>query len=95
MAGQVWIKQGVQGELCREMRRAVGLLAKLYGAAGEDLFITSAQEGNHTAGSLHYDGRAVDFRKGSIQLGQIQLQLPSGYDLVEELSHYHLEWDPR
>lgn len=95
MVGQVWLKQGVVGELSREMRRAVGVLSKLYANEGLDLFITSVQEGNHSAGSLHYDGRAIDFRKASITLQQVKTAVGPGYDCVDEADHFHVEWDPK
>lgn len=95
MAGQVWLKQGVVGELSRQMRRAVGVLSTIYGSAGLDLFITSVQEGNHSAGSLHYDGQAIDIRKQTITLQSIKTNLGPGYDCIEEVDHFHIEWDPR
>jgi hypothetical protein len=95
MAGQVWFKQGVVGELCREMRRAVGQLSSLYATHGADLFITSVQEGNHSAGSLHYDGRAIDCRKGSVQLAEIKAAVGFGFDCISESDHFHIEWDPK
>lgn len=95
MAGQVWLKQGVVGELSREMRRAVSVLSALYGSRNLDLFITSVQEGNHSAGSLHYDGRAIDCRKLSITIDAIKGALGKGYDCIDEADHFHIEWDPK
>ena len=40
---------------------AIYEIEKLYNNAGTDLVITSALDGNHSYGSLHYSGMALDF----------------------------------
>jgi hypothetical protein len=91
----VWRKQGVLGDLHREMRRAVGALATFYAARGLDLQITSVREGTHSAGSLHYDGCAIDFRGQGVPVVELRRLLGSAFDVVEEPDHIHVEYDPK
>jgi len=62
--------------------------------------ITSALDGQHMQGSFHYSGRALDFRTRHIPEAdrqavaqKIRDGLPSGYDVVLEASHVHVEAD--
>lgn len=96
----VWIKQGVIGGLSHPVRKALGRIAKFYKARGEDLYITSKREGNHGYGSLHYEGNAIDFRYPAYEIGISWKQdlvdaVGTGYDVVFEGNHIHVEYDPR
>lgn len=90
----IWIKQGVLGDLQPIARKGLGKVAKLYKTSGLDLFVTSLRDGNHSDGSLHYDGLAFDIRKG-IEIYRIKLALGGGWDVVEEVDHIHCEYDPK
>ena len=75
-----------------------------------DLTITSASEGQHSTGSLHYVHKAVDLRTkyraidGSWEklpwecigriVADIQRLLGEDYDIVDEGTHIHIEFDP-
>lgn len=99
----VWIKQGVCGCPRREIRKAIGVLATLYKENRKDFYITSLREGSHCDGSLHYDGYAVDFRKGGIDnrtvtpdtiIMRLRDEFPRfKFQLIEHQTHFHLEWD--
>lgn len=105
----IWIKQGVMGDLCIELRKALGRVQLLYMSKRvEDFYITSKREGNHMMGSLHYDGRAVDFRNRGISLEDVRAAVGKGFDVVPfsvagegspgtgvSYTHYHLEYDPK
>ena len=92
----VWIKQGVTGCLKREARRALGTIATYLSNLGHDTFITSIREGNHMPGSLHYDGQAFDFKHHSIAtVESFKTILGPNYDIVDEKSHIHVEYDPK
>ena len=92
----VLIKQGVIFRCThREIRRAVAKLDILCQQNGCELVITSAAEGSHSAGSLHYDGKAVDIRKLGLFHREIVQILGPGYDVVDEDDHWHIEWDPK
>ena len=95
----VWYKQGVIGDLQPVARKGLGRVADLYDSfdsyINEDLFVTSIREGNHKAGSLHYDGLAFDIQLGGRTTGQIREVLGSSWDVVNEENHVHCEFDPK
>ena len=69
---------------------------------GEDPTITSAREGEHSPTSLHYIGRALDFRTREYSAAQVERlradlarRLGPAFDVVVEDTHLHLEYDPR
>ena len=45
-----------------DMREALMIADRLYKTMGKELVVTSALDGEHSAGSWHYYGRALDFR---------------------------------
>ena len=95
----VLLKQGVlHNGLHRETRRAIGSLATLYAGHGLDLIITSLMEGEHMSGSLHYDGKAIDFRRQGLKKGDIATRLytlSAHWQVIEynDLGIFHVEWD--
>jgi len=69
---------------------------------GSPCVITSAWEGKHRPDSLHYMGRALDFRtrtvKKSLRVAltvDIDDVLGIGWDVIFEGDHLHVEYDPR
>ncbi len=96
----VWFKQGVQGDLNNKAQKALGKVAKVYRKHKEDLFVTSIREGNHGKGSLHYIGDAFDIRKPKKvwiinEIALIKEALGVHFDVVEEATHIHIEYDPK
>ena len=94
----VWLKQGVLGDVSRQIRRAIGTVHSLHQQKGEDLFITSLREGTHSAGSLHYDGQAFDSRPGQVTRAEALKALNAispFYDVIDETDHLHVEWDQK
>jgi len=94
------LKAGVDiSRLKREIRRALPKLDRIYRGLGEHLVITSTYEGTHSPGSLHYANDAVDTRlparevKGT--MAEIRRELGPDYDVVKEVNHIHIEWDPK
>lgn len=96
----VWYKQGVLGDPSNAMLKARNKIHRYYqNTFGEDLFITSIRDGNHSAGSLHYRGDAEDYRFPKARFGSqdheyIKNILGPNYDVVVERSHLHVEYDP-
>lgn len=96
-------KAGVEGDLYPVMQKALTRIESTIGRMyGEDTIVTSKREGNHSAGSLHYIGRAVDIRfpqKTRTSGDRLDLcerlreVLGPGYDVVLESTHIHIELD--
>lgn len=69
---------------------------------GFPLTITSGSEGTHKAGSLHYVGRAVDIRTSCLSEPQLKPlvtlfrnALGNDFDVILEVDHIHIEYDPK
>jgi len=69
-------------------------------ATGKELTVTSLNDGKHKQGSLHYVGQAADLRTWALPrpdlfTTELQQALGNQYDVVLEIDHIHLEYDPR
>lgn len=66
---------------------------------GELLVVTSALDGVHMRGSLHYVGAAVDVglppSNVAPTVADIAIQLGDNYDVVLEAGHIHIEFQPK
>jgi hypothetical protein len=65
-----------------------------------EMTITSAKDGKHMVGSLHYTGNAIDIRtRDMIFLSKVKRQitfdLGIDFDVVLENDHIHIEYDPQ
>ncbi len=90
-----------------QMVLAVIVIEAVYSKYGYDCFITSANDSSHKAGSLHYKGRALDFRLNSLKkedrekvVGDVAVFLGEDYDILHESpdtanEHLHVEYDPK
>jgi len=96
---------GVQIPAIRIIVAAAGVYAT-FGLT--HVTVTSITDGNHSDGSLHYKGLAVDLRtrhdKGGAQwpdhvkeciASRLRLKLGDDYDVVVEGTHIHAEYDPK
>jgi len=70
--------------------------------AGKEPIITSANDGQHMVGSFHFVGKAIDLRTRNLSnsearviLRELKLRLGTGYDIILESDHLHLEYDPK
>ena len=96
--GTVWIKQGVKGKLNRQTRKGFGRVAEVYFNLGLDLQVTSLMEGNHSPGSLYYDGGAFDIKRQGVKKALIVTALGKGFDVIEYFGGrdiFHIEYDPK
>jgi hypothetical protein len=82
------------------MRPALIAADKIWESLGQDLVVTSGLDGTHSAGSLHYYGRALDFRTRyfsetdrHLAAARLREQAGEQYDVVEHSSHIHIEFD--
>jgi len=85
-------------ELC--MQKALRLADEIWDDYGQELVITSARDGMHSAGSLHYYGRAIDCRTKYFSeedkkrvFEELQADLGADYDVIWHTSHIHIEYD--
>lgn len=80
---------------------AIWWAAREYQDAGmETLTITSARDGKHMQGSLHYCGLAIDLRIWGLPdpnavADRIRRQLDREFDVILESDHLHIEFDPK
>lgn len=73
----------------------------VYTAEGVPCVVTSLLDGEHKEGSLHYEGLAADLRTRDFSPDRAALvatvlgqRLGTGYDVVLEKDHIHMEFDP-
>jgi len=94
------IKAGVDiSRLERNTRRALGAVDGVLYLDGEEVIVTSAFEGNHGAGSLHYANRAFDIRLPAhdpiTAVSRMRDSLGADFDIVPKGDHIHIEYDPK
>lgn len=85
-----------------ELLWAVLILMGISVDLGIKVTITSISDGDHMSGSRHNCGAAFDVRtrhltgKGKIELyDTLRERLNNEYDVVQEATHIHVEYDPR
>jgi len=89
----IWYKQGVIGDLNNECQKCLGRIHDHY---QKDVYVTAIRDGNHMAGSLHYNGNAFDFRQASyITEPDLKQICGKDFDVVIHPSHIHIEYDPK
>lgn len=78
-----------------------GDIISVFNNRGYLCVVTSARDGEHMEGSLHYEGRAIDLRHRQMPDGAKRLicdeliaTLGSDWDVVLEDTHIHIEYDP-
>ena len=95
------IKKGanIQG-LDIRMRPALIAADRIWAKYGQELVITSGLDGEHSSGSLHYYGLAVDMRIyyfTATQLLDVTHELKEAigneFDVIVESTHIHVECD--
>uniref|UniRef100_A0A6H2A2J4 Peptidase n=1 Tax=viral metagenome TaxID=1070528 RepID=A0A6H2A2J4_9ZZZZ len=92
----VWIKQGVLGDLQPVAQKGFGRFANLADSKNEDTFVTSLREGNHCNGSFHSIGLAFDIKKYKfVTITECRSAIGPGWDIVNEVDHWHFEYDPK
>jgi len=95
------IKKGaILTGLKMEMRPVLVEAGKLWRKYGQKLVVTEGLGGEHSAGSLHYYGYAVDLRTRYFDTKvqkeihqQLKARLNDNYDVILHSSHIHVEYD--
>ena len=84
-----------------KMQVANGIAAVVYQLEGQELVVTAGLDGKHGDNSLHYKGRACDYRIWYFSEAQVKTvteelarRLGDDYDVVLESDHIHCEYDP-
>ncbi len=98
-----FIKYGVKFvDLVPQMVLANTIISQVIGGHGYDVVITSGSDGQHKAESLHYSGRALDYRTRNMDPAdarviatELSRALGENYDVVLEDDHIHVEYDPK
>lgn len=68
---------------------------------GCDCVVTAGVDGQHKPGSLHYAGAAVDLRSRDVPpdvlpklVARLRESLGEDFDVVQEQTHIHVEFQP-
>lgn len=96
-------KNGVQWyEMAPQITAIVPTIDACYQHYNAPAVCTSARDGKHMTGSLHYQGRAIDLHISNVPYAQqphllaaLRDKLGPDFDVVLERDHIHLEYDPR
>ena len=95
-------KGAVLAGLDLRMRVVLKNANQIWSLHGQELWVTAGLNGEHSAGSLHYYGLALDFRsryfdKRTIEriVEELEKSLGKNYDVVIHKSHIHVEYDPK
>ena len=98
------VKKGVSlRKVAPQMVLAAVVVDGIYTRFGvEECCITSGDDGQHGANSLHPEGKALDFRTRTIPESYrhgvracTDAALGGDYDVVLESDHMHVEYDPK
>ena len=93
------IKEGVKLDPHIAIAIALQIVEPILKKHGQELVITSMMDGTHMPSSLHYKGLAVDLRIWDLHhkdscVSKIKNALGESYDVILEVDHIHLEYDP-
>lgn len=98
------IKKGVNiAGIQPEITVALIVSSQIFQKAGYDCIVTSVKDGNHSRGSLHHVGLAIDLRVRHIEsdsmrqiiADKISNSLGEQYDAILESDHLHIEFQPK
>jgi hypothetical protein len=96
------LKQGVKiVNLKPQMILGIMIANEVYKAHSQELVITSCDDSKHGNGTLHGQGFACDFRTSFFLSGEtervaneIRAKCDDCFDVVNEIDHIHMEYDP-
>jgi len=102
-SGHLYLKEGVDIDgLHPGMIRALPTICNVFYSFESPAVCTSGTDGEHMEGSLHYQHKALDWRIWYIEEERLphlvdimQRELGPDYDVVQESTHIHVEYDKR
>lgn len=75
---------------------------EIYASKGLSMVITSVSDSVHSKTSLHYSGFACDLRTNGISIpiieaivSDLKLRLTKEFDIIHEVDHIHIEYQPK
>lgn len=84
------------------MKAACEVIDRAYNDEDYMCVLTSGKDGKHKEDSLHYLGRAGDFRTRHVLpdimqriVARIKRELGMAFDVILEDDHLHVEYDPK
>lgn len=97
------LKPGVRiNGLKPEILLAVQIVHSVFVANKKNCVITSCVDGQHSRGSKHYSGNAIDIRTRHLLPTEREAieadcreSLGADYDFIFEGDHFHCEFDPK
>ena len=95
------LKLGVDiSRLKPEIRRSLKTVESIFWTLSKrEAIITSTFEGSHKVASLHYANQAIDVRipetKRQEIFQAITNALRKDFDVINEVDHIHIEYDPK
>ena len=86
-------------KLRKEIKQALRACEYVYSQHRMEFELYHTYDGKHKEGSLHFKNRAFDGGLPSVQPEQVFAELRAlvgvEYDVVAEIDHLHVEWDPK
>jgi hypothetical protein len=100
LSRMIHIKAGASlAGLKLEMRPALVAADSIWGKHGKELWVTCGTDGEHSAGSLHYYGYALDLRTTYFGMAEAKVvrdklaeALGEDYDVILHANHIHVEY---
>ena len=97
------IKKGVQvGLIQPQVNLALIIANQIWNNLGQELVVTSGDDGQHMQDSLHYQGFGVDLRTRYFEhhekisaFTQLTRNLGNNFDVIMHDTHIHMEYDPK
>lgn len=81
------------------MRKALMTADEIWRAYNQELVITGGLDGEHSSGSLHYYGYAIDLRSRyfdantkKMVVNSLRDRLGSDYNVITHKTHIHVEY---
>lgn len=99
------VKNGIEVQLSYSVhvKKAISICDEVSKkVTGKGIVVTSILDGKHKEGSKHYIGEAFDLRSfiySKVEIAMLDIAfkeaLGKDYDVLFEIDHFHIEFDPK